>query len=216
MGSTERGNAGGSASGPLATVSGGAAKTGARRWLLARPVVLIGLMGAGKSSVGLRLADHLRVPFSDSDAEVERAAGMSVAEIFAALGEPAFRDGERRVIARLLEGPPQVVATGGGAFMNAETRALIAERAVSVWLKAELDLLVARTAGRSHRPLLNKGNPRETLARLIDERYPVYAEAAVHVESQPEQSHEAMAARIVAALEAYGAERGVAVLETLR
>ncbi len=179
---------------------------------LLRPVVLIGLMGAGKSSVGLRLAETLGAPFVDSDAEIERAAGMTISEIFASLGEPAFRDGERRVIARLLAERPQVIATGGGAFLNAETRGAIAERAVSVWLKADLDTLVARTAGRTHRPLLNQGNPREILARLIEERYPVYAEADCHVESLRDQSHEAMAARILRALEAHGRETGDAVI----
>lgn len=171
---------------------------------LTRPVVLVGLMGAGKTSVGTRLAARLGAPFRDSDDEVEKAAAMTIPEIFERFGEAEFRDGERRVIRRLLEGPPQVLATGGGAFMNAETRALINELAVSVWLKADLDLLVARTEGRTHRPLLNRGNPREVLARLIDERYPVYAEADVVVESRPGQSHNEMAARIVCALERHG------------
>jgi shikimate kinase len=172
---------------------------------LARPVVLIGLMGAGKSSVGARLADHLGVRFRDSDAEIEKAANMTVPDIFEHYGEGHFRDGERRVIARLLRGKPKILATGGGAFMDQETRALIGRRAVSVWLTAELDLLVSRTAGRSHRPLLNKGDPRETLAGLIETRYPVYALADVTVESLPGQSHEQMARRIVAALEDHGA-----------
>jgi len=172
---------------------------------LRRPIVLIGLMGAGKSSVGQRLAERLGVPFADSDAEIERAAAMSIAEIFERYGEPHFRDGERRVIARLLQEPPMVLATGGGAFMNPETRALIAQGATSVWLKAGLDLLVSRTAGRTHRPLLNRGNPRETLARLIRDRYPVYAEAAVTVESEAGFTHDEMASRIIAALEAHGA-----------
>lgn len=180
---------------------------------LVRPVVLIGLMGAGKSSVGARLADILGVEFRDSDAEIEAAAAMTVPEIFERYGEPHFRDGERRVIARLLAGRPLVLATGGGAFMNAETRALIRRVAVSVWLKASLDLLVARTAGRTHRPLLNRGDPREILAGLIAERYPVYAEAAVTVESQPGLTHEQMAHRIVAALEEHGARTGAGALE---
>ena len=179
---------------------------------LARHVVLIGLMGAGKSSVGARLADRLGVPFADSDAEVERAAGMTIAEIFGGLGEARFRDGERRVIARLLGEPPMVLATGGGAFLNAETRALIAGRAVSVWLKADLEVLVARTAGRTHRPLLNSGDPRAVLAGLIAARYPVYAEADIHVESLMDQTHEDMACRILAALEAHGARTGRPVL----
>ena len=171
---------------------------------LVRPVVLIGLMGAGKSSVGARLAEMLGAPFRDSDAEIERAANLTVAEIFERYGEAHFRDGERRVIRRLLGGAPQVLATGGGAFINPKTRALMAERGVTVWLRADLDLLVHRTAGRTHRPLLNQGNPREVLARLIEERYPVYALADVQVDSRRGQSHEQMARRIIAALEAHG------------
>jgi shikimate kinase len=182
---------------------------------LVRPVVLIGLMGAGKSSVGARLAKLLGARFRDSDVEIERAANLTVPEIFERYGEGHFRDGERKVIARLLGGKPKVLATGGGAFMNEETRKLIAERAVSVWLTAELDLLVHRTVGRTHRPLLNKGNPREILAGLIKTRYPVYALADVHVESLPGQSHEQMARRIVAALEDHGARNatGTGALE---
>ncbi|GMG81886.1 shikimate kinase [Paralimibaculum aggregatum] len=183
---------------PAAT---GPAEAGTGRLL--RPVVLIGLMGAGKSSVGQRLADFLGAPFCDSDNEVERAAGMTIAEIFERYGEADFRAGERKVIQRLLEDRPLVLATGGGAFMNAETRATIAGRAVSVWLRADLDTLVSRTAGRTHRPLLNRGNPREILGRLVEERYPVYAEADCHVDSLRDQSHEAMARRIIAALEAH-------------
>ncbi|HUF86235.1 MAG TPA: shikimate kinase [Thermohalobaculum sp.] len=171
---------------------------------LARPVVLIGLMGAGKTSVGTRLAELLGAPFRDSDAEIERAAALTVPEIFARYGEAHFRDGERRVIGRLLGEGAQVLATGGGAFMTPETRALIAERATSVWLRASLDLLAQRTHGRGHRPLLNRGNPRDTLARLIDERYPVYALADIRVDSLPGLSHEQMARRILAALEAHG------------
>jgi shikimate kinase len=180
---------------------------------LVRPVVLIGLMGAGKSSVGARLADLLGGRFLDSDVEIERAANLTVPEIFERYGEEHFRDGERKVIARLLGGRPSVMATGGGAFMNAETRALIAERAVSVWLQAELDLLVHRTAGRTHRPLLNRGDPRAVLAGLIETRYPVYAEADVHVESLPGQTHESMARRIIAALEDHGTRTGRGALE---
>lgn len=174
---------------------------------LARTVTLIGLMGAGKSSVGRRLAEALHAPFRDSDDEIARAAGMSVPEIFAELGEPAFRDGERRVIARLLEGAPHVLATGGGAFMHAETRALIRERAVSVWLRADLDTLVERTARREDRPLLKAGDPRATLARLIEERHPVYAEADLTVDSPRNGAHEAVVAAILKALETQGALR---------
>lgn len=179
---------------------GGAATTGAKR-RPARSVVLIGLMGAGKSSVGKRLASALGVPFNDSDAEVEAAADRTIAEIFRDHGEAHFRSGERRVIGRLLDGRPRVLATGGGAFMNAETRALIVDKGISVWLRADLDTLHARTAGRSHRPLLNTGDPRATLARLMEERYPVYAEADVTVDSVAGQAHEQMVARILTALE---------------
>ena len=133
--------------------------------------------------------------------------------IFERYGEGHFRDGERKVIARLLGGKPKVLATGGGAFMDDETRALIGRRAVSVWLQAELDLLVHRTVGRTHRPLLNQGDPRVILAGLIETRYPVYAEADVHVESLPGQTHESMARRIVAALEDHGARTGKGALE---
>lgn len=164
---------------------------------LTRPVVLIGLMGAGKSSVGTRLAAMLGVPFLDSDHEIESASQMKISDIFKAYGEDEFRRLERRVIARLLEEGVGVLATGGGAFMQEETRQAIAERAVSVWLKADLDVLVARTAGRTHRPLLNDGNPEEILAGLIEARYPVYGLADVHVESYHEQTHEEMAGRII-------------------
>lgn len=168
--------------------------------VLARPIVLIGLMGAGKSSVGLKLADLLGTGFVDSDDEIEKAANLSVAEIFERFGEAHFRIGERRVLARLLAGPPMVIATGGGAFMDVETRALVRKQAVSVWMRAELDVLVQRTAGRGHRPLLNKGSPREILARLIDQRYPIYAEADITVDSRADQSKELMAMRIRDAL----------------
>lgn len=167
---------------------------------LARPVVLVGLMGAGKTSVGLRLAQILRTEFVDSDDEIEEAAKLSVAEIFERYGEAQFRSGERRVLARLLDGPPMVIATGGGAFMDEGTRALVRERAVSIWLRAALDVLVSRTSGRGHRPLLNRGNPREVLAGLIEARYPVYAEADITVDSLADQSHEQMAAQILEAL----------------
>jgi shikimate kinase len=139
-------------------------------------IVLIGLMGAGKTAVGRRLARQLAVPFLDADEEIVRAAGLSVADFFARFGEPAFRDAERQTIARLLREPSMVLATGGGAFLDPATRrAIEAAGAVSVWLRADLDLLVERTAGRTHRPLLNTGDPRRTLARLMQERYPIYA-----------------------------------------
>jgi shikimate kinase len=157
-----------------------------QRRTIDRTIVLVGLMGAGKSCIGRRLAQALGVAFVDADAEVEKAAGLSVAEIFARYGEPYFRDGERRVMARLLHGPPSVLAAGGGAFMDPETRRLIKNQATSIWLRADLDTLSARTKGRSHRPLLNQGDPRETLARLMAERYPVYAEADVTIDTGPD------------------------------
>ncbi|MEM7507978.1 MAG: shikimate kinase [Pseudomonadota bacterium] len=172
---------------------------------LKRPVVLIGLMGAGKTSVGTRLAEMLGARFHDSDHEITEAAQMEIAEIFETFGEEEFRRLERRVISRLLEEETGVLATGGGAFMQAETRAAIAERAVSVWLKADLEILVERTAGRTHRPLLNNGDPRKILAELIDRRYPLYALADLHVESLAEQTHEEMAGRIIEALIGAGA-----------
>lgn len=147
-----------------------------------RSIVLVGLMGAGKTTIGRRLATRLGLPFVDADVEIERAAGCSIADVFRLYGEPAFRDGERRVIRRLLEGPPMVLATGGGAFMNAQTRAFVRERAISVWLRCPLPILLRRVQGRSHRPLLNDTSPRDVLARLITERHPVYAEADIVVD----------------------------------
>ena len=146
-------------------------------------VVLVGLMGSGKSCVGRRIAREMKVPFVDADTEVEAAAGSSVADIFEQYGEQAFREGERRVIGRLLDGPPSVLATGGGAFIDGEIRKLILERSTSVWLRADLDTLVKRTEGRTHRPLLNDGNTRNILEQLIIERYPIYAEADIVVDT---------------------------------
>ena len=146
-----------------------------------KKIVLVGLMGAGKSSVGRRLAQQLDILFVDSDAEVEAAAGCSVGDIFERYGEEAFREGERRVIARLLDGQPAVLATGGGAFMDQETRQLILDKGISVW--ADLQTLVERTAGRAHRPLLNNANPQVTLAKLMDDRYPIYEKADIVVET---------------------------------
>ncbi|WP_246135497.1 shikimate kinase [Pararhodospirillum oryzae] len=143
-------------------------------------------MGAGKTCVGRCLAKLAGVPFVDADAEIEAAARLSISEIFATYGEAEFRATERRVMARLLERPPLVLAAGGGAFMADETRALIARRAVSVWLRADLETLVARTAGRSHRPLLNSGDARATLAALMERRYPVYATADVTLDATDE------------------------------
>jgi shikimate kinase len=154
-----------------------------------RTIALVGLMGAGKSSVGRRLALALNLPFRDADEEVERAAGRSVSEIFEELGEAAFRDGERRVIARLLEDPPHVLATGGGAFMNAETRQLISGKAISVWLQADVEVLARRVGRKNDRPLLRGKDARQVLADLALERYPTYALAEVAVESIESPHH---------------------------
>jgi shikimate kinase len=147
-------------------------------------IVLVGLMGAGKTTVGRRLAERLGLPFIDADLEIERAAGKTIPEIFADHGEVYFRDGERRVISRLLDSGPQVLATGGGAFMNPETRKLIARRGLSVWLRADLPLLMKRVRRRSNRPLLDTTDPEAVMRQLIDERYPVYAEAAITIDSR--------------------------------
>ena len=152
-----------------------------------RPIVLVGMMGVGKSSVGKRLASLLDCPFVDADEEIERSAQMTIPEIFSTFGESYFRDGERRVIARLIsestEGPGGriVIATGGGAFCNPETRAIILDKAITVWLDSEIETLVERTARKDNRPLLKEGNPREILARLRAERAPHYAQAPIHV-----------------------------------
>jgi len=168
-----------------------------------RAVVLVGLMGVGKTTVGRRLAKALQLPFKDADAEIEAAAGRSVSDIFSERGEAEFRAGEQRVIARLLSGPPLVLATGGGAFLNAETRALVRQLAVSIWLRADLDVLVRRVNRRDTRPLLRGRDPREVLQRLMLERDPVYAEADLVVETS-ETPHDAAVAAILAAL---GADR---------
>lgn len=152
--------------------------------LAGRPLVLVGMMGAGKTTVGRRLAARLGRHFVDSDEEVEKAAGMSIEDIFATHGEADFRAGEVRVIARLLKESDLVLGTGGGAFINPETRALVKQSAVSVWIKADFELLFSRVSRRSNRPLLKTANPRETLQHLIDARYPTYAEADVTVVSK--------------------------------
>jgi shikimate kinase len=164
-----------------------------------RSVVLVGMMGAGKSSVGRRLGVRLGIPFIDADTEIEKAAGMTIAEIFAAQGEPYFRAGEARVIARLLDGGPQVLATGGGAFMNPETRATIRAKGISVWLRATLEVLNKRIKRRGDRPLLKNSDPVDTLRRLIDERYPTYAEANFTVESR-DVPHETIVDEIIECL----------------
>ncbi|HRE59610.1 MAG TPA: shikimate kinase [Micropepsaceae bacterium] len=170
-----------------------------------RTIVLVGLMGVGKTTIGRRLAQALNLPFSDADAEIEQAAGCSIADFFELYGEPAFRAGERRVIARLLDGPRHVLATGGGAFMDAGTRALTKERAVTVWLKADLDLLMKRVLRKQTRPLLKNDDPRGTMERLIAERYPVYAEADVTVETS-DQPHDRVVRAILDALERHGVD----------
>jgi shikimate kinase len=164
-----------------------------------RAIVLVGLMGAGKTSIGRRLAERLGLSFVDADVEIERAAGKSIPDIFADHGEAHFRDGERRVIARLLENGRQVLATGGGAFMNAETRAAIKAGAVSVWLRAERDVLLRRVAKRGGRPLLENKDPAEVLQNLINLRYPVYAEADITVDSLDVQ-HAQMVSVVLEAL----------------
>ncbi|HEY2178544.1 MAG TPA: shikimate kinase [Caulobacteraceae bacterium] len=166
-----------------------------------RTIVLVGLMGAGKSTVGRRLAQTLNMPFRDADAEIEAAAGRSVADIFGELGEPAFRDGERRVIARLLGEPPHVLATGGGAFVDDRTRAMINERAVSVWLKADVEVLARRVTRRGGRPLLVGKDPLEVLQAHALARYDRYGEAHITVETG-EGAHQVAVDAIVAALKA--------------
>ncbi|HEY0447420.1 MAG TPA: shikimate kinase [Allosphingosinicella sp.] len=166
---------------------------------LDRSIVLVGLMGVGKSTVGRRLAKRLALDFVDSDEEIERAAARSVSEIFASFGEASFRDGERRVIARLIDGPPKVIATGGGAFLNEDTRALILRRCIAVWLDADLEVLAERVSRRDQRPLLKGKEPLEVLRDLAEVRRPVYAEAHLHVRSQP-APHERAVERILEAL----------------
>jgi shikimate kinase len=166
-----------------------------------RSIVLIGLMGAGKTAVGRRLANRLELPFIDADAEIELAAGASVSEIFAEHGESYFRQGERKVIARLLEGGPQVLATGGGAYINTETRASIKARGLSVWLKAELRVLLKRVGRRDSRPLLAAGDPEKVMKKLMEERYPIYAEADVTVDSR-DVPHDLIVGAVIDALAA--------------
>ena len=164
-----------------------------------RSVVLVGMMGAGKSSIGRRVALRLSIPFVDADAEIEKAAGMTIPDIFAVRGEAEFRAGEARVIARLLESAPQILATGGGAFMNRDTRAAIAAKGISIWLKAEFDVLMKRIKRRHDRPLLKTEDPGATLRKLMDERYPVYALADITIQSR-EVLHDRIVDEIVSAL----------------
>jgi shikimate kinase len=167
-----------------------------------RSIVLVGMMGAGKSTVGRRLANRLRLPFVDADNEIEAAAGMSIAEIFAAYGEPYFRDGEARVIARLLDGGPVVLATGGGAYMREETRNRIRDKALSLWLNVNADLILRRIKRRADRPLLQTADPAGTIGRLIEERYPVYRQADIAIESR-DVPHESVVEECTVALHTY-------------
>jgi shikimate kinase len=172
-----------------------------------RPVALVGLMGAGKTTVGRRLAARLTVPFVDADAEIEEASGLSVSEIFERFGEAHFRDGERRVIARLVDGAPKVIATGGGAFMQADTRALLLERAVIIWLDADIQTLVERVRRRNTRPLLKGRDPGEVLTALAAVRNPVYAQAHIRVPSKSSPHGDTVDA-IIAALVAANSPKG--------
>ena len=170
-----------------------------RKALGPRSVVLIGLMGAGKTAVGRRLANRLDLPFIDADSEIEVAAGASISEIFAEHGEAYFRQGERKVIARLLENGPQVLATGGGAYMNPDTRANIKAHGLSVWLKADIKVLMKRVGRRDNRPLLAAGDPEKVMKKLMEERYPIYAEADVTVESR-DVPHDVIVGAVIDAL----------------
>jgi shikimate kinase len=164
-----------------------------------RSVVLVGMMGAGKSTIGRRLAARLRLPFLDADTEIEAAAGMSIPDIFETRGEPDFRDGEARVIARLLDNGPSVLATGGGSFMREETRNRIRDKAVSIWLKADADIIMRRVKRRADRPLLQTADPAATVERLIGEREPVYQSADLTIWSR-DVPHEKIVDECVEAL----------------
>ncbi len=170
-----------------------------KRLLGARSLVMVGLMGCGKSSVGRRLAVRLDIPFVDADDEIEHSARKTIPEIFADHGEAYFRDGERRVIRRILASGPQVLATGGGAYMNAETRAIIRSAGIAIWLKAELGILMRRVMKRDNRPLLKVADPETVMRGLMDQRYPVYAEADIVVESR-DVPHEVIVDEILAVL----------------
>jgi shikimate kinase len=175
---------------PEAIVAGGLGR---------RSIVLVGMMGSGKSSIGRRVALRLGIPFVDADAEIEKAAGMTIADIFSVRGEAEFRSGEARVIVRLLESGPQVLSTGGGAFMNCDTRAAIAAKGISIWLNAEFEVLMKRIKRRLDRPLLKTDDPGATLRQLMQERYPIYALANLTVQSR-EVSHDRIVDEIVGAL----------------
>ncbi|NMD06518.1 MAG: shikimate kinase [Phyllobacteriaceae bacterium] len=185
----------------------------AKGLLRGRPIVLVGLMGAGKTSIGRRLAEKMGLSFVDADHEIEAAAGKTIADIFADHGEAYFRDGERKVIARLMENGEQVLATGGGAYMNAETRERIKEGGLSVWLKADLELLMKRVMKRNDRPLLRTADPTAVMRKLIEDRYPVYAEADVTVECRDVQ-HMQMVNEVLRALARKAAVEAQAAQET--
>jgi shikimate kinase len=187
---------------PVALATDHSAEDRIRARLGRRPIVLVGLMGVGKSTLGRRLAARLGVPFKDADQEIETAAGMTITEMFASHGEPYFRDGERRVIARILLDGPMVLATGGGAYMNDETRARIAERAVSVWLKADLDVLMRRVRKRATRPLLQAPDPEAVMRGLMEARHPLYALADIMVESR-DVPHDRVVGDVIAGLDAW-------------
>jgi shikimate kinase len=172
-----------------------------------KTIVLVGMMGAGKTAVGRRLAARFGLPFVDADEEIETAAGCSIADIFALHGEAAFRDGERRVIKRLLKQPVCVLATGGGAFMDERVRQLVGESGISIWLRADLETLWHRVRRRGHRPLLNTENPKETLEQLMQTRYPVYAGADITVESDDSPLDETVE-RVIRSLERFLATDG--------
>ena len=172
-----------------------------------RTIALVGLMGVGKSSLGRRLATALDLPFRDADEEIEKAAGRSVPEIFAELGESEFRDGERRVIARLLEDPPHVLATGGGAFAQPDTRALLKAKALTVWLKADIETLARRVGRKEGRPLLTGKDPVAVLTAMAQARYPAYAEAQIHVETG-ETAHTQAVQAVLDALDAHLKQAG--------
>ncbi|NVN86054.1 MAG: shikimate kinase [Rhodopseudomonas sp.] len=167
-----------------------------------RPVVLVGMMGAGKSTIGRRLAMRLGLPFLDADTEIETAAAMTIPEIFEVHGEPHFRDGEARVIARLLDGGPKILATGGGAFMRADTRDRIRSKAISIWLKADADVIMRRVKRRADRPLLRTADPAATIDRLIGERHPAYQTADLTIASR-DVPHEKIVDECIAALHEY-------------
>jgi len=182
------------------------------RLLDGRAIAMVGMMGAGKSSIGRRLAARLGLSFVDADTEIEEAANATITEIFERHGEGYFRDGERRVIQRLLDGAPKVLATGGGAFIQPETRAAIQAGAISIWLKADRDLILSRVKRRANRPLLKTSDPGAVVDRLIAERYPIYAESDIHIQSR-DVAHDVVVDDIFAALDTYLSKHAVEGME---